>query len=266
MVSLINTELIRALSNKVFRIVIFLHLSIFILVCIILSNVEIFGEDLHDFFRFGEVWHTISWIGRWLNPVLGVIIIILTGNEFTYGTFRQQFLCGVSKSNLLAGKGIIMLLLVFYSVILIFLAILLFGSIYSLDHAVHVMFYNSHFILLYILHAFAYLSVALFTILLVRKTGIAILLFLAVIFLSNIALGMVFPFLYSYFPVEVMNNLIPAPDFFENSAESINFIGGVFISVSGSAGAASVKLSCFATLFYFVMFYFFSWFVFNKKN
>ena len=115
MKNIIKLEFVKTLGYPGFRTIVILHIILFFLVVLVASNFKIplqavFGIKanftigalgIHKLFAFPCVWATISWIASWFNILLGILVIMLVGNEYQFRTFRKQILDGVSRSQML---------------------------------------------------------------------------------------------------------------------------------------------------------------------
>ena len=53
---------------------------------------------------FPTVWQYFTWTASWWNVMLGVLIVILVCNDFTYKTHRQSVIDGLSRRDVILGK------------------------------------------------------------------------------------------------------------------------------------------------------------------
>ena len=89
---------------------------------------------------------------------MAIVIIILVGNEFAFRTFRQNVIDGLNRNDLILGKLILIFTIAIYTFLMVLLAIIIFGSIYTKDFSLSIIFENSHLILIYFLQAINYFS------------------------------------------------------------------------------------------------------------
>ena len=168
------------------------------------------GEDA---FQFPFIWHRITWMIGAINFFLGLIIILNVGPEFTNRTARQNVIDGLSIKEWLFAKIQNIVILTLISSLVIGLLILIFGSIYSSDYDAGDMFSKSYFIGLHILRMLVYLSFILFLVLLLRKTVIAIIVFLAYMAINGVVVGLIHVNLIwmDYLPLGITTGLIHRP-------------------------------------------------------
>jgi len=216
MISALKIELKKLLPYKTFWILTGLY---FVLSCLILSslqklvgNVSINGSevDLNSFitlYSFPNVWNNIIYTASWFKIFLAIIIIIITCNEFAFNTIRQNVFNGMSRAQFVISKYWTVLLFSVATTLLVGIIILIKGESSSVG-----MFERSTFLLAYFIQVFGYLSAALFTAILIRKTGFAIIIFLLYTFPIEPLLVLAIPDPYdTYMPFYLMNDLIQNP-------------------------------------------------------
>ena len=131
--SVIQNEISKALWYKPFRVIIILHFILFFLVVLVTSrlNITVPGFSTDYLYQFPNIWEFFPWIASWFNLLLAILIIVMTGNEYAFRTFRQHVIDGLSRYELLAGKGFSILIIGIYSTLMVLLFSLIFGLIFS---------------------------------------------------------------------------------------------------------------------------------------
>jgi hypothetical protein len=163
-----------------FRIIIILHFCLFLLVTFVFSriNIDAPGITPRNLFVFPNIWSTFSWIASWFNLLLAIMVIVLTGNEFSNKTFRQQVLSGLSRNEFLFGKGLLVFSLSIYSFIIVFVTSLIYGFIYTNAFHLSMFFEKFYIVLIYMLQAIGYMVFGILVAVVFRNVSLSIILFL----------------------------------------------------------------------------------------
>ncbi len=218
---LLNIELIKLINNSSFKIILGLHLVLFSLVVFVSSqiNITVPGLDTTNLFKFPHVWEFFAWIASWFNLLLAILIIMVTGNEFSYRTFRQHVIDGFDRTELLQGKLLVILMIALYSFLLVFVT----GIIYGLVHTPGpgMIFSGIDRLFIYLLQTVAYMVIGLLLVVLLRGTALSIILFILLRFPIEPILRSFFnraarPF----FPMKSVSSLTPMPEFLSISSEN----------------------------------------------
>ncbi|MDX2442896.1 MAG: hypothetical protein QNK30_03755 [Bacteroidales bacterium] len=224
MKKLFQIELIKTLNNSTFKVFLILHLLLFLLLVYVLTRVDITapGFSTKKVFMFPNVWEVISWMASWFNMLfLGIIIIVLTGNEFAFKTSRMQIMNGLSRNEFLIGKGIVILTVALWGLLIVFLTSIITGMIYTPDITFQVVFQNSQYILIYFLQAAAYMFFALLIVTLFRSNALSIMMYLLIFILIEPIIRVFFPKgARPYFPTKVLKDLTPMPEFLSITSDS----------------------------------------------
>jgi ABC-2 type transport system permease protein len=133
-------------------------------------------------YGFENTWQTTSYVTGWILLLPALLIIMLTTNEFTYRTHRQNIIDGWSRQEFTHVKLAIALLMAFFSTLLVFITALLFGAFsgtaFSFNNVSHIGFF--------FLKALSYNMIAVLLSVLLRRTGFAIGLFFIYLGVENI--------------------------------------------------------------------------------
>lgn len=122
--------------------------------------------------RFPDVWHYMAWIGTWFKIILGILVIIMVGNEYNFKTLRQQLINGLSRTEFFLGKFWIILLLAIGSTLLLFVTGLLLGLLNTPSFDTAMMFEQIHFLAGYFLMAIPYMLFAFLLVILLKRVGL----------------------------------------------------------------------------------------------
>lgn len=234
---LFKIELIKLLNYTSFKVILGLHLALFTLVVFVSSriNITIPGFDTSNLFRFPHVWAYFSWIASWFNLLLAIMIIMVTGNEFSYRTFRQHVIDGLGRGQLLQGKMLVILAIALYSFILVFLSGIVYGLFYSSGSNPGPVFGNAGILFVYFLQTIAWMVVGLMIVTLVRTTALSIILFILLRFpVEPIIRSFFEPAIRPFFPMKAISSLTPMPEFLSISSENAfeTMEGGNALSLS----------------------------------
>ncbi len=201
--------------------------------------------DIPSFYTFPVIWDTYAWLASKANLFLAIIVIFIVGNEYSFRTFRQHVVDGLSRTDLLNGKVISIITIALANTLLIFLCGLIFGFIYSSAYDVYDVFSRMYLVGIYFLQAVAYMILAMFIVIWLRnKTlSIVVLLVFSVILEPIIRLVLrkyVWAKISLFFPVRSITKLSPIPEnglvsFIKANAElnglteSLPLYGGILV-------------------------------------
>ena len=272
MKNIIKLEFIKTLGYPAFRAIIILHAVLFLLVVTIGSQIELSfqGVRVDKLFSFPHVWATFSWIGSWFNLLLGILAIILVGNEHQYRMFRKQIIDGVSRKQLLVGKISIILASSLYAMILVFASSLLFGIIYTDNLSLSLIFSNIHLVLVLFIQAFAYMMLGMLFAFIFKNNALSIVSFILFFFPGEPIIRAFFPSsIDMFFPIKIISNLTPMPDFVGITAGDLIQINGVSPSMQSMGllpDSLSVGIATLVCIIYIGIFYFASRMIIERRN
>jgi ABC-2 type transport system permease protein len=168
--------------------------------------------DFKTYYTFPDIWHTLTYIAGLFNLLLGVLMIILITNEFTFRTVRQNIIDGWSITDVLSAKVSLLILLAICTTLFVFLLGMIYGLIASPAIDSTSIFGQINFILAYFVQALAYLCFALFMGTLFKKAGMGIIFFLLYSKIVEPLIGWRLPdFIKNYLPFHNISNLIDFP-------------------------------------------------------
>lgn len=273
---IINIELKKLIPYTTFWVLISIHFVLFIIVALVINSFEIQipGFELPKLFEFPLVWNLICWLASWFNMFLAIIIIAYAGNEFVFKTFRQNLIDGMMRKELLAGKLLVIFFISVYTLLLVFLTSSLFGLITTSDVSFSGFFDQSYYLFIYFIQAIAYMTFALFIILLLKNIALSILTFILYKFpVEPIIRGLLPDEIIRYFPMKVISNLTPLParDLFQMDTQSQfygNMNGQTYQMPVNQEIVADLSLTTNTTLavIYIAIFISLSYIIVKKKN
>ena len=164
-------------------------------------------------FTFPKVWLAASWMGGLFFILIGMLFILLITNEVQYRTHRQNIIDGWSRGDFLKAKFSMLLFFVIISTALIFISGLLVGIIFS-PSTVN-MFEGAYYVGYFALMATLYLMLAYLVAILVKRTGLSIIIYFAIVCIVDNILWLIFTLKGSqigyFMPLEAVDSLVPNP-------------------------------------------------------
>lgn len=164
-------------------------------------------------FVFPKVWHAAAWTGGMFFILLGMLFILLITNEVHYRTHRQNIIDGWSRMDFLKAKFSILIFFVLVSTFLVFIMALIVGNRFSPANANQ--FSGVHFVGYFALMATLYLMLAFLVAILIKRTGLSIIIYFAIVCIVDNVLWLIFTFKDSqigyFMPLEVVDSLISNP-------------------------------------------------------
>ncbi len=271
--SIFLNEITKTWSYKAFRVIIILHFILFFLVVLVTSrmNITIPGFSTDYLYQFPNIWEFFPWVASWFNLLLAILIVVMTGNEYAFRTFRQHVVDGVSRSQLLSGKAFLILMIAVYSLLMVLIFSLIFGFIFSNDYSDGAFLGKTYILLVYFVQAIAYMSAGFLLAVLFRNTALAIVLFI----LYRLVIEPVFRLFFPpearlYFPMKVISNLTPMPEFLsissgnQTGAEEVDTLS--FREMGLMAEDLPVYANLLLALGYTSIFIGLAWLLLRKRN
>ena len=174
---------------------------------------EILKRMLDAPFIFPKVWLAASWMGGIFFIMIGMLFILLITNEVQYRTHRQNIIDGWSRMDFLKAKFSVLIFFVLISTALVFIMGLIVGSIYS--SSTNSMLNGIHYLGYFMLMATLYLMLAFLVAILVKRTGLSIIIYFAIVCIVDNVLWLVFTLKESqigyFMPLEATDSLLPNP-------------------------------------------------------
>lgn len=220
MMQLLKLEGLKLLPYRTFWIFTGLYTALFILTVYILGavarSIMINGQQIAlHLFEFPVIWHRIAYIGSFFHYLLAFLVILSITNEFDFHTFRLQLMDGLSRSALVMGKLLLVLLLSLGASVLLTFTCLLLGLLLAPSPHGGMSFENSVWVIAFWLQSVAVLSVAAFFAFLIRRPAPAIGAFLLYGLLGEFIVGWLldrqFAEASAYLPMTNIRQLIANP-------------------------------------------------------
>jgi len=154
-------------------------------------------------YSFPQVWGNLGFWGSIFIMFLSILVIILTTNEFTYRTHRQNVIDGWSRMQFFNGKVLMVVLFSLAATVYLFILGMIFGGVNS--GSLSSLFSEFQQVAYFFLLSLDYLGFGLFLAIWIRKSGLAIGLFLLYsMIIENIVKAIV-----NYYMDKPYGNLMP---------------------------------------------------------
>ena len=169
---------------------------------------------LSQAYSFPSVWSNFGWWGSVFVLFLAILVITLTCNEFTFKTHRQNVIDGWSRLSFFHAKVLLVLALSIATTLFLFITGGVFGTIVS--GSANDIFSDIKIVGYFFLLILNYLGAALLIALWIRRSGLAISLFLLYALIIEIAISSLVNH-YSgtkygnFLPLQSSDELLPFP-------------------------------------------------------
>jgi hypothetical protein len=187
-------------------------------------------------FQFPKIWQTSSYFGGLFFIMVGMLFILLITNEVQYKTHRQNIIDGWSRLDFLKAKLSMMIFLILVSTILVFLTGLMVGMIYTPANT-YQLTDGISFIGYFALMATAYLMVAYVIAILIKRTGLSIIVYFAFVCIIDNLLWIILTLKGSqvgyFLPLESTDSLVPNP--FKPAAFERRTVSDLSLIIAASA-------------------------------
>jgi len=164
-------------------------------------------------FVFPKVWHAAAWTGGMFFVMIGMLFILLITNEVQYRTHRQNIIDGWSRMDFLMAKFSILIFFVAVSTLLVFIMGLVVGAVFS--PSTGKMFEGVRYVGYFAIMATLYMMLAFLVAILIKRTGLSIIIYFAIVCIIDNILWLVFTLRESqlgyYMPLEAVDSLVPNP-------------------------------------------------------
>jgi ABC-2 type transport system permease protein len=208
-------------------------------------------------FVFPETFHTAGFFSSFFVFIPAIVVIMMITNEYTYKTHRQNIIDGWSRNEFLIGKFFDVLLITLL-VTLLYFTVALFIGFASTKAPVEDIFSKSSYVGLFALQTFSQLSLAFLIGFLVRKSFIALSIFIFYyLIVENTAVNILrvkANDIGRFLPLEISDRLIPIPAFL-----------GKFNEESYKASLNAIESHIWLTLAVTAIIWFFCYWI-NKKR
>lgn len=206
-------------------------------------------------YLFPNIWQSLSYIAGFLKLFLALILIIFVSAEYSYKTIRQHIMNGMSREAYFLSQLIFMFGLAIFSTVLLIALSLILGLKHTPDLSLGLIFSKSYYTLAYFLELLTFLSVAFFTAILLKRSGLSIIVFLLLYTVIEPVTRFYLPdFIAQKMPFKAIGNLIDVPNTSLMKLFGVNFRTYVDI------------FDILLAVFYTASFIFLSYLLLKKRN
>jgi len=268
---IIKLEWTKVSPYNFFKVLLIITAVLFLAVLFVMSRIDVSvpGFSWRNIFRFPNIWQTFAWVASWFNVLLAIMVIVITGNEFASRSFRQQVMSGLSRNEWLAGKGFLIVGLALFGLVLVIVAGIIYGLVFTRDLTFGIIFQNSGILFVYFLQAIGYMILALLFINLVRSNALAIILYLLYfIFFEPVVRLLTPPEVRAWFPVKIISHLTPLPEFLKLASQGGNMDPDAlgFEQIGLMAKQLPQSTNLIMALVYVMIFAVLTWWIVKKRD
>jgi ABC-2 type transport system permease protein len=166
-------------------------------------------------YNFPDIWQNLAWAASlrfFIKIFLGMIMIILVTNEYSYLTIRHNVFNGLSRTDFLLSKIYVAILLSIAATLLILITGTTLGLFYSSSVSVNAFFAKMIFLPGYFIELFAFLLFSLMVGILVKRTGFAIGLLFVYPIIELIIQQKVPESIQPFLPLNAINHILRTPN------------------------------------------------------
>ena len=187
----------------------FYLLAVSALVFFLVDMNTTFMREAKYLYGFPGGWQTVTYMASFFHLFLGLVVVIFTCNEYDHRTARQHVIDGLSKRDYFLGKVILLFAL---SVLAVIFIVLLgaFCSLYNLGN-LNGFFSGWHFIGMFWIQTFGYLTTAFLLAVLVKRSGFAMMTLLGAMLVDLISRSQMEEWMANLTPFGSMDNLVKFP-------------------------------------------------------
>lgn len=267
MTRLLKIELKKLVNNKTFWILLGLYALILALV---FWSVQTFVNDIVketgktvpipvskiSLYTFPGIWHNFTYVAAGIKLILAFLVIIFITNEYSYRTIRQNIITGFSRLDFLLSKLLMIGLIALGATLFLYINGLILGFINTTEITFTLIFEKNIFLFAYFLELFAFMIIASFFGILIKKQGFAIVIFLIYyIAIESLLHIRILPENWGeYLPLRSISNLILPPNTSLLKIASINFRENIPMSFT------------LVTIGYSILFSYFMFLVLRKRD
>lgn len=169
---------------------------------------------LNTAYSFPEVWSNLGFWGSIFIMFISILVIILTTNEYSYRTHRQNIIDGWTRMQFFHAKVLLVVVLSFIITVYFFLLGMVFGGSYS--GGLGNLFSEFQRVIYFFVLCLNYLGFALFLAIWIRRSGLAIGLFILYsMIIENIGKGLINHYMDMPYgdllPLQASDELLPFP-------------------------------------------------------
>lgn len=225
MMKLLNIELKKITTYRVFWVMVILYvLAVVFIFFGFPSLIDYFSLQsdakevklLKNFiYNFPDIWQNLSWVASlrfFIKIFLGLIIIILITNEYSYNTIRLNIMNGMSRLDFLKSKVYLIVLFALAATLIVLISGFILGMRFSSTTEMDMILKKSGYLLGYFVEAFCYMSFAMMLALLLKRTGLAISVIFIYPIIELIVQQQINEDIHPYLPINAINHIIRTPN------------------------------------------------------
>lgn len=267
---LLSIELQKIWKNRASRILAISYFTLLSLIALIATVKFNFGSIKIHFaeqgiFNFPFIWHFNSFIAVYAKIFLGVIIVSMISNEYSYGTLKQNLIDGMTKKEFILSKFYTSILFALISTLFVFVVSLILGLIYSSYTEVDVIFSEMEYLVAYFVSLLCFSSMCIFVGILIKRSAFA---------LGFIGLWLIFEIVLVHFrigfpeeikgflPMEAMSRLLIEPITRLSAIKTVGELAGVKEIKDYSVHFSTILI----VLVWTTLFVFFSYKLIKKRD
>ena len=255
---LLSIELKKLLPYRAFRLL--LILFIISLAGIIFVGNKINSENIFNpglnVLGFPNVWNFYLYTACFFNIILGLLVIFVVCNEYTYRTIRQNVIDGLSKNEIVTGKILLIIVLSIISTITVYLTGIIAGIIYSSKWTFTDIFQHNLLVAGYFLQNLCLLAMAYFFATVFRRAGIATMLYIVFIFPIDVLINQ------AIFKGSI-NDYLPVSTMFRKIIEQPY---NALFHHDASVQAAPTVLAVTVSVLYILLFFGAGWYITKRRD
>ena len=220
MLRLLKLEWLKVRKYSVFRVLVIFYFLLLPACLLITKTFNQIPEDLvsrDSLYMFPTIWGYLGYIGNWLSFFfLGFLSVIMVTAENSYKTFRQNIITGLSRNEYFAGKIIFILTICLMATLYYTLVGLVIGFMNTDTIYFSKIFQGGDIIPRFFLMCLGYMSFGFFLGVLIKRTGIALFIYLIyIMFIESVLRGIHFYYFKSktmhFYPMNANEDLVPIP-------------------------------------------------------
>ena len=212
MLTLLRTEYRKLLPYRTFWVILGIFAGLLFLIVRSAASITINGQTAGPkLYNFPDIWQRLTYIASYFNLLLGILVIILITDEYSFRTLRQQIIDGYFRTDVIASKLLVLLSIAFFATLVVTSLGFGFGLSATENASAQQITGNMMYLVYYFVQTLGYMTIAMFAAFLIRKNGLAIIAFLLYFFVEWVVRFKVDDALNQYFPGKVLNSLAPNP-------------------------------------------------------
>jgi ABC-type transport system involved in multi-copper enzyme maturation permease subunit len=211
--NLLRIELHKLLPYRTVWVLLAIYTVLLLLVLYTSSNITINGQEMgEDMYRLPDFWQRLTYIASFFNLLFGILMIVLVTDEYSFRTLRQQVIDGLSRAELVQAKLYVALGLGVAATLFLLLLGLYFGLLHSTSRSLGDVFSQTDSLFYYFVQAVGYMALAMLFAFVIRKSGLAIVAFIAYAIIIEPVMQLQLPDAADkYLPMKVLGSLMPRP-------------------------------------------------------